>query len=68
MNSSPEITIISTPSPTTEKATVREMFLLYDLVAKAALDAGKLRRAFSACTPEQRAFLHTFFVGVATTK
>lgn len=64
MNSSPEITVVHQPAPKAgEKQTVPEMFLLYHLIAQAALDPRRLRRSLDTCTPEQRQFLHTFFVG-----
>ncbi len=65
MNSSPEIKVVSSTRPDT-KPTVPEMCLLYHLIAQAALDAAKLRAALQTCTPEQRAFLHDFFVKAAS--
>lgn len=63
MNSSPEITITrAAPAPSTEKATVPEMFLLSALVGRVALDVRGLRREWNKCTPEQREFLQAFFL------
>ncbi len=65
MNSSPEITVVA-PTRPDNKPTVPEMCLLYHLIAQSALNSVKLRAALQTCTPEQRAFLHDFFVKAAS--
>lgn len=72
-DSSPTIQVVSVQvvqprsgsSSREDKATVPEMHILYDLIARAALDAPKLRRLIGQCTPEERAVLHSFFIRAA---
>lgn len=61
MNSSPTTYSITRQRPEATP-TVPEMCTLYHLIAKSALNVAKLRTELQACTPEQRAFLHEFFV------